>query len=641
MKRIILAGMFILIFNSFISLNGQWARSYGGSSMDIPYSICQTNDGGYIVAGRTSSFGTGTTDFWVLKLFSNGDIEWQKIYGVSSFDVAHSIQQTTDGGYIIAGSTGYTSNIWILKLSSEGDIEWQHTYGGSNSDGAGSIQQTTDGGYIVAGGTSSFGAGNGDIWILKLFADGNIEWQKTYGGSDSDSASSVQQTNDGGYIVAGRTSSFGAGNGDIWILKLSPDGDIESQKAYGESGSDSASSIQQTTDGGYLVLSSTWSYEAGEDAIWILKLSSRGAIEWQKTYRGAEYGYQDANSIQQTTDGGYIVAGSHSSFGLIKGRDFWILKLLSNGGIEWQKKYGGVFGDYAHSIQQTDDGGYIVAGETSSFVAGTYQDFWVFKLSSKGELHSYCDLIRNTDVAVTDIDISPEDTNMTPQDTNIEPQETNISPSDTSATVYNFCSGKYILRINASSGGTTDPSPGIHTYDPGTKVSIKAIPISENIFGGWDGDASGLTNPITITMDSHKSIKASFGGEWGDGDREDKISLGGGCFIATAAYGTPLHSYVRILRDFRDKYLMPSKLGRKMVGLYYKYSPSVANFISKHKVLKVVVKISLLPIIAFSYSMLHFGVIISAVMLVFIFVFPILLILFFRNKKKRLEAKDP
>jgi hypothetical protein len=633
MKRIILAGMFILIFNSFILLNGQWARSYGGSSMDIPLSVCQTNDGGYIVAGRTQSFGTGTTDFWVLKLFSNGDIEWQKTYGGSSYDSASSIQQTGDGGYIVVGSTtsfgaGY-SDILVFKLSSAGDIEWQRTYGGSDSDSAGSIQQTTDGGYIVAGGTSSFGARDGDIWILKLSSEGDIEWQRTYGGSDSDGAGSIQQTTDGGYIVAGGTSSFGAGNGDIWILKLSSEGDIEWQRTYGGSDYDNAQSIQQTTDGGYIVAGGTSSFGAGNGDIWILKLSSEGDIEWQKTYRGDEYDYQDANSIQQTTDGGYVVAGSHSSFGIIKGRDFWILKLLSNGGIEWQKKYGGVFGDLARSIQQTDDGSYIVAGETSSFVAGTYEDFWIFKLSSKGELHSYCDLIRSTDVAVIDTDISPEDTSMTRQDTNIEPQETNISPSDTSATVYNFCSGKYILRINASSGGTTDPSPGIHTYDPGTKVSIKAIPISENIFGGWDGDASGNDNPITITMDSHKSIKASFGAEWGDGGDESKKS---GCFIATAAYGSPLHPFVEILRNFRDTYLMPSELGRALVRLYYKYSPVVADIIAKHKALKVAVRISLLPIIAISFSALHFGPTITAAVLIFIFMIPVFF--FWRYKRK-------
>jgi hypothetical protein len=223
---------------------------------------------------------------------------------------------------------------------------------------------------------------------------------------------------------------------------------------------------------------------------------------------------------------------------------------------------------------------------------------------------------------------------MTPQDTNIEPQETNISPSDTSATVYNFCSGKYILRINASSGGTTVPSPGIHTYDPGTGVTIRAIPSDEKYFGGWDGDASGSTNPITITMDSHKSIEANFWAEWGNGDGGD-LDLGPSCFIATAAYGSLLHPYAKILREFRDRYLMPSKLGRKIVDLYYKYSPFAANFIAKHKALKVAVRINLLPIIAISYSILHFGPAITTILCIFIFMLPVFFVWRYRRKLKR------
>jgi len=167
-----------------------WAASYGGSYPDYVSSIQQTSDGGYIVAGHTLSFGVGDRDFWVLKLDEEGNVEWQKAYGGSDYDWATSIQQTDDGGYIVAGYTfsfgagGY--DFWVLKLNENGNVEWQKTYGGSDDEEAYSINQTDDGGYIVAGGsTYSFEPGGYDVWVLKLDEEGNVEWQKTYGGNYS------------------------------------------------------------------------------------------------------------------------------------------------------------------------------------------------------------------------------------------------------------------------------------------------------------------------------------------------------------------------------------------------------------------------------------------------------------------------
>jgi predicted secreted protein len=346
-KRIILVSMFFLLFPSFMCLNAQWATTYGGSSRDSVSSIQQTSDGGYIVAGHTYSFGRGSSDIWILKLSSAGDVEWQKTYGGSEHDSADSIQQTSDGGYIVAGeidSFGAGGNdIWFLKLTSAGDIEWQRAYEGSGNDSADSILQTNDGGYIVRGSItfSEEEQKEQEIWILKLSSAGDVEWQKTYGGSGNDSADSIQQTSDGGYIV-------------IWVLKLSSAGDVEWQRAYGGSEREEAHSIQQTDDGGYIVAGETGSFGAGGNDTWILKLSTAGDVEWQKTYGGS--GYSSADSIQQTSDGGYIVVDETGSFGL----DTWILKLSSAGDVEWQKTYGGSGNDSADSIQQTSDGGYIV-----------------------------------------------------------------------------------------------------------------------------------------------------------------------------------------------------------------------------------------------------------------------------------------
>jgi len=355
-----------------------WEKTFGGNGYDGASSIQQTTDGGYIVAGWTESFGSGE-DVYILKLDSNGEVEWQKTFGGEDYDEANSIQQTKDGGYIVAGWTksfgSGGADAYILKFNSKGEIGWEKTFGGKGDDEANSIQQTTDGGYIVAGWTGSFGSGGYDVYILKLNSKGEVEWQKTFGGEDYDVANSIHQTTDGGYIVAGWTSSFGSGEADVYILKLNSKGEMEWQKTFGGKGDDEANSIQQTTDGGYIVVGWTKSFGSGWKDVYILKLNSKGEIEWQKTFGGK---YDDeANSIQQTTDGEYIVAG-------YKDGDVYILKLNSKGEMEWQKTFGGEYNDEAEWIHQTTDGGYIVAGWTYSF--DSRKDFYILKLNSKGEI---------------------------------------------------------------------------------------------------------------------------------------------------------------------------------------------------------------------------------------------------------------
>jgi uncharacterized delta-60 repeat protein len=276
-RRVMFLIFGLVLLTTGIASAGQWANTYGGTNYDYANSIQQTSDGGYIVAGETYSFGAVNSDAWVLKLKPDGTVDWQKTYGGTNYDSAYSIQQTSDGGYIVAGYTesfgAGNVDAWVLKLKPDGTVDWQKTYGGADDDSANSIQQTSDGGYIVAGETS-FGAGYGDAWVLKLKPDGTVDWQKTYGGAADDYANSIQQTSDGGYIVAGATISFGAGNDDAWVLKLKPDGTVDWQKTYGGTNDDFASSIQQTSDGGYIVAGETYSFGAGNDDAWVLKLKS-------------------------------------------------------------------------------------------------------------------------------------------------------------------------------------------------------------------------------------------------------------------------------------------------------------------------------------------------------------------------------
>jgi len=361
-----------------------WFRHYGGTSDDYGKSIQQTSDGGYIVAGETESFTYGNADFAIYKLNSSGNKVWFKHYGGSDWEEAFSIQQTSDGGYIVAGYTGsYTygyDDFAIYKLNSSGNKTWFKHYGGTDFDSARSIQQTSDGGYIVAGDTTSYTHGGYDFAIYKLNSSGNKVWFKHYGGSQDDHGHSIQQTSDGGYIVGGRTESFTYGGMDFAIYKLNSNGNKIWFKHYGGMSNEWGRSIQQTSDGGYIVAGYTESYTYGNYDFAVYKLNSSGNKVWFKHYGGTSHDH--SWSIQQTSDGGYVVAGeSYSySYGLY---DFAIYKLNSLGNKIWFKHYGGTAWEVATSIQQTTDGGYVVTGRTDSYTHGG-TDIGIYKLDSNG-----------------------------------------------------------------------------------------------------------------------------------------------------------------------------------------------------------------------------------------------------------------
>ena len=357
--------------------NDKLLKSFISSPYEYAWNTQEVIDGTYTLKVRATNL-SGKHNFEIVNVVvSNG----QKMFGGIWYDLAKSIQQTTDGGYIVAGYSD--SDVCVFKLDSNENLVWQKTFGGVLDDFAYSIQQTTDGGYIVAGYTRVFETVSSDVYILKLNSDGSLAWQKTFGGVLDDFAYSIQQTTDSGYIVAGYTNSFGAGYDDVYVLKLNSDGSLAWQKTFGGTYYDGAYSIQQTTDGGYIVAGYTKSFRAGDSDVYVLKLNSDGSLAWQKTFGGNDY--DEAYSIQQTTDGGYIVAGYTRSFGA-GGCDVYVLKLNSDGSLAWQKTFGGSDWDYAYSIQQTTDGGYIIAGQTNSFGAGG-SDVYILKLDSNGELH--------------------------------------------------------------------------------------------------------------------------------------------------------------------------------------------------------------------------------------------------------------
>jgi len=381
-RLVILSILFLLIGNTSAQ-NLEWNKTFGGANTDYTQSVQQTSDGGYILAGRTESFGAGGYDAWLIKTDSSGNEEWNKTFGGANPDYTHSVQQTSDGGYIIAGDTrsfgagGY--DVWLIKTDSSGNEEWNKTFGGANPDQSYSVQQTSDGGYIIAGETGSFGAGSSDVWLIKTDSSGNEEWNVAFGGLDRDVGYSVQQTSDGGYIIAGVTKSFGAGDADVWLIKTNSSGNEEWNKTFGGANPDRSYSVQQTSDGGYIIAGDTASFGAGDADVWLIKTDSSGNEEWNKTFGGADH--EEGIAVQQTPDGGYIVVGYTDMYDKVGWGDVWLIKTDSSGNEEWNVTFGGSGWDAGYSVQQTSDGGYIIAGETDSFGAGS-SDVWLLKIDA-------------------------------------------------------------------------------------------------------------------------------------------------------------------------------------------------------------------------------------------------------------------
>jgi len=348
-----------------------WTKTFGGNGWDSGSSVQQTSDGGYIIIGYTESFGAGNGDAWLIKTDANGDTLWTKTFGGGSYDWGNSGQQTSDGGYIITGEThsfgAGNGDAWLIKTDANGDTLWTKTFGGVGTENGQSVRQTSDGGYIITGEIHPFGPGSIDIWLIKTDANGNALWTKTFGGSGADYGRTVQQTSDGGYIITGSTASFGAGDLDVWLIKTDANGDTLWTTTLGGNLHDTGNSAQQTSDGGYIITGSSGVFAA------LFKTDANGDSLWGKAFGPG--GGDTGSSVQQTSDGGYIITGGTGAI-----PDLWLLKTNANGDLSWIKIIGGSDQDWGNSVQQTSDGGYIIAGQTGSFGAGPL-NVWLIRVA--------------------------------------------------------------------------------------------------------------------------------------------------------------------------------------------------------------------------------------------------------------------
>jgi hypothetical protein len=408
----------------------QWQKNYGGTSTDVATSVQQTTDGGYIMAGYTESDNIDVVghisgqDYWVIKTNAVGTILWKKIYGGSSDDRCYAIRQTTDGGYIMAGTSNSSSgdvtgnlggfDMWVVKINAIGTIAWKRNLGGSDDDAAYSITQLADGGFLVAGESKSgdisgtVNQGGYDYFIVRLRSNGTINWQRMYGGSGNESARGVSVLNNGNYVLAGETESNNGnvsgnqGGFDYWVLRMRPNGSLVWAKTFGGTSNDFAHSITATSEGGMAVAGGSESNNGnltgnnGGSDFWVIKLTLAGNTTWSKHYGGetADIAY----SLRQTTDAGYIVAGmSESNSGNVSAnngaKDFWLIKLNSSGTLQSNKNIGGADDDIAYSVGTTADGGYVVTGSSTSDEGGCQLKLWqrrllVGKIRQQSQYHA-------------------------------------------------------------------------------------------------------------------------------------------------------------------------------------------------------------------------------------------------------------
>ena len=386
-----------------------FCKAIGGDKDDWGSSLIQTSDGGYAIAGSYSFFGykdevdeVYAGDVYLVKLDANGNLQWTKTIGGEKTDRGFSLIQTSDGGYAIAGFTNSfgagEDDVYVVKLDANGNLQWTKTIGGPKDDYGNSLIQTADGGYAIAGSTKSFGAGGEDVYVVKLDANGNLQWTKTIGGKNQEGGASLVQTSDRGYAIAG---SYGLVDGDyddddgyvvklgdmdVYVVKLDANGNLQWTKTIGGKDFEAGRSLIQTSDGGYAIAGFTGSFGAGGWDVYVVKLDASGNLQWTKTIGGPES--EEGYSLIRTSDGGYAIAGYTGSFRT--SRDYflnvYVVKLNANGNLQWTTTTGEprIEGEMGNSLIQTSDGGYAIAGYINFFGEGE-DDVYVIKLDKNGD----------------------------------------------------------------------------------------------------------------------------------------------------------------------------------------------------------------------------------------------------------------
>ncbi|MCX6841625.1 MAG: T9SS type A sorting domain-containing protein [candidate division WOR-3 bacterium] len=380
MSTLAMAALAAILIPSSLTAQVTFQRTYGGAEADWGLAARQTADGGYIITGyRCDSGGLGR-NVWLIKTDARGDTVWTRKFGGPLDDEGLSVEQTSDGGYIISGYTTpgyYGRDAWLIKTDAHGDTLWNRTFRGDTYQTGYCVQQTGDGGYIIAGDVSNVSPyGDGDVLVIKTDADGDTLWTRRFGGSRDDYAMSLQQTADSGYIIAGSTDSYGAGGHDFYLIKIRANGDTLWTRTFGGGSDDRGYCVRQTNDGGYIVAGRTVSFGAGECDAYLVKTDANGDSLWTRTI--GDSSEDEGYAVIQTTDSGYVVAGYTNA----PGTDYdaaYLVKTDIWGDTVWTMTFGDRGQNQGYSVQQTDDGGYIVGGFSTD-------DVYLIKTDSSGNV---------------------------------------------------------------------------------------------------------------------------------------------------------------------------------------------------------------------------------------------------------------
>jgi hypothetical protein len=374
--------LIVFLFNSGLTAQTNFQRAYGTGLNENAYTVAQTQDGGYLLCGM-QVIDSLNTDIYLIKTDAYGDTSWVRRYGGAAGEQGEHAEQTSDGGYIIAGNTSSYGagqlDVYLVRTDSKGDTIWTRTYGGTGDELGQDVRQTQDGGFLVTGHTDTFGP-RGDFYVLKVKPSGDTSWTRSYGGIRHDHGFCGTETSDSGYIVIGHSLSFGP-HGGFYAIKINAQGDTLWSKGYGGNNGDSyCVTGLQTSDGGYVFAGETEAFGAGQSDFWLIKTNALGDVMWTKTYGGK--GAESCLCVKQTPDGGFILAGSTTSFGF-GGTDAYLIKTDTYGTVVWANAYGGMGEDEASYVSLTSDGGYVVSGSTQSYGHGN-NDFYLIKTDANG-----------------------------------------------------------------------------------------------------------------------------------------------------------------------------------------------------------------------------------------------------------------
>jgi hypothetical protein len=391
MKRFSLLLLLCALVQTLFAQTDSYQYTYGGIKKDINYAIIESHGEGMISVGYTESFGAGNFDVYVVKYDKTGGIEWSKTYGGAREDYGRHIIKTEDNGYLLLGYTnsyaeGNFFDVLLIKIDANGVILWSKTYGVDKSEYGYKIERAHDGGYVILGEIINMinNDKNSDVLLVKVSEKGDFEWSRIYGGIQTDYLYSIHQTKDGGYIMGGETNSFGAGEWDFYIVKVDGEGNLKWDKVYGGLKSDYGRFALPANDGGYLLGGNSFGYGQGDMDFCLLKLDENGVLEWSKSYGELMTEYM-LDMIPAGPDG-YLISGYSNSFDT-KVEDVWIMNISNKGKLNWSKIFGGDYGDYGVSILLSKDNYVCVSGNTKSFDVSSDDCFlFTFPLEPTREL---------------------------------------------------------------------------------------------------------------------------------------------------------------------------------------------------------------------------------------------------------------